>query len=402
MSVSFANAEAISVKTPDFISASGDAPFDPKLQFNRVIQPAGGKNKFPTRSIDSGSILKKLSSDKIEDLRKITLACSYTRSDLMMWDAIVNLTHIAGITSCIFLADSDYNPIESSRTVSSSQFLNFELPGARLRLNKVRVGDKVGIGIYSSIRRTSYVLMYDVVGTCVAQDPEHKNEERPSLIHGVNVELIKAYRFNVNGEGDCLTLRKDDDTDVAHTLQTFVSYLVGTVMDITNAYPWKAHFVPVQVSAWDRQEIEGRVKAQYASVEKTSYDEFEAACNNMYNDLREDKIRSTPKKDRRFVGKGKKPEAPVEKPKSPAVPMVEVITLNDTAEVLVKLHNPNDESTKFFRFDKISMVDSIITESFLANSDLEGENLVENTNVLSLDNSVFGEEALVRYFSVNF
>lgn len=402
MTVSFAQAEKTSVAAPKVVQNTNDAPFDPNLNFNRIIQPAGGKNKFPTRSIDSTAILKKLGGDKIDELMKITLACTYTRNDLMMWDAVANLVNSVGMTSCIFLASNDYNPIPSNRTVSSAPFLNFDLPGARLRLNKISVGDKVGIGIYNSLKRTSFVLLYEVMGTCVTQDPDERKEERPTLIHGINCELLKVYRLNENGEGDCLTIRKDDDTDVAHTLQTFVGYLLGTVMDITNAYPWKGHFVPTKVGAWDRDVIEARLKTEYSKVESSSYDSFEEACRDMYNGIRREKIDGAPRRDRRFPIKNKRPEIQVDRPKNPEVPVVEAVTLNDSDQVLIKLLNPNNGSESLFRFDKISMVDSIVTETFLSNADIEGTNLIDNSDILLLNSEVFGEEAIVRYFSVNF
>jgi hypothetical protein len=320
----------------------------------------------------------------------------------MMWDAVANLTNSVGMTSCIFLASNDYNPINSYRTVSSAPFLNFDLPGARLRLNKVNVGDKVGVGIYNCLKRISFVLIYEVMGTCVTQDPEERRDDRPTLIHGVNCELLKVYRLNENGEGDCLTVRKDDDTDVAHTLQTFVGYVLGTVMDITNAYPWRGHFIPTKVTEWNAEVIEQRIKTEYEGIEDSDYDVFEETCRDMYNSIRRNKIDSAPKRDRRFPVKGKRMETQDERPKNPDLPVVEVITLNESNRILVKLFNPNDNTEKLFSFDKLSMIDAVVTETFLANADLEGASLIDNNNILLLNKDVFGEEAVLRYFSVNF
>jgi len=400
--ISFADAQKTFVVTPK-VSTETEAPFDPRLNYNRIIQPAGGMNKFPTRSIDAGSILKKLEGDKISHLRKITLACSYTRTGLMMWDAHTNLMNIAGWTSCIFLADKDFNPVPRERTVSSSQFLNYEHAGARLRLNRVDIGDKIGIGIYNSVRRTSYILIYEVKSNTVAQDTNGAKGDRPMLIHGVNCELLQVYRFNEKGDGDRIDIGDISSLeDVSHTLQSFVGYLVNTVMDILNSYPWKAHFIPVNVNAWDRDAIEARISSEYTDVELGDYDAFEAACRSVYNEARAIKIASLRNKERAHGNKNKNTETTTERPKAPLVPTVEVITLNDTGMILAKLRDENNDNVYLFRFPKDSIADACVTETFLTNADLEGTLITENANVLNVTESVFGESATVRYFTANF
>lgn len=402
--ISFADAQKTVATVSAKVNDTTATAFDPSLKYNRVIQPAGGKNKFPTRSIDSGELLKQLDKENIDKVKRITLACSYNRDGLLMWDAHTNLMSIAGTASCIFLANSDFSPVGLERTVSSSQFLNYNLPGARLRLNKVLIGDKVGIGIYNRVKRTSFILIYEVKSNCVVQDTKDNRDERPTLIHGINCELLQVYRFNERGEGDLVSLQGIDE-DHDHTLQAFVSYLLNTVMDITNSYPWKAHFLPVNVKAWNRDELETRLGSEFTDVELTDYDTFEHACRSVYNEARASKIAALKRTDRRINTRGNKKQteaAPVEKPKNPSVPVVEITTLNDSGIILARLVDENTGSVELFKFEKNSMADVCVTESFLTNADIEGANLVENTNVLELTTTVFNEPAVTRYFTANF
>lgn len=409
--ISFANAKKVSFRTPQVNSAS-EAPYDPNLTYNRIIQPAGPKNKFPTRSIDSGSILKKIEGNKLRDLEKITLACSFTHKGLIMWDALTNLTSIAGTTSCIFLANSDYSPLEKGRIMTSSQFLNYSMPGARLQLNRVEVGDKIGIGIYNCVSHTSYVLIYEVSSKCVTQDTPRsdgkdssKRDERPTLIHGVNCDLQLAYSVDVTGDGDVVDNREEpEDSEI---LNAFVSYIVNTVMDITSAYPWKAHFLPISVSSWDREVIELRLKQEYEKVLPGTYEDFEDSCRDVYNEIRYNKIAANntnrqPKRQGRGQNKGKNEEAKTSAVKAPSVPTVEVVTLKESGTFLAKLTNEETGTVQLFRFSSESVGSKEITEKFLTNKDLEAVDASENTDVLTLSKDVFDEEATVRFFSANF
>jgi hypothetical protein len=173
-------------------------------------------------------------------------------------------------------------------------------------------------------------------------------------------------------------------------------------MDITNSYPWKAHFLPMNVVSWDRDKLETALSTEFSEVDLTDYDTFEQACRSVYNEARTSKIVASRNNDRRHNTRNRKPEPTTEKPKGPTVPVLNVTTLMDSGIVLAKILDYNTDTIQLFKFEKNSMADVCVTESYLTNADLEGTNIVENSNILKLSDSVFGEEAVTRFFTANF
>lgn len=385
--ISFADAQKIKIGNVPTIKMM-DVPFNSNLMFNRIIHTGTGRAKEPIRSVNSASILRNLENDKISTLLKISLACSMHKEGLTMWDVLFNLTDRCGFNSCVFVADKEFNPLPRNRVLSSSHFMNYAYPNVRLHLNKIEVGDKIGIGIFNATKRTTYVLIYDTVGTCLARDPDVAKNKDYKVIHAMNCQLEKIYRFDKNGNGDLITLIENDDGDPKH----FVERIFNAAMDIENAYSWKPHFLPESVLGWDREGLESNLTTLMESTLPSSYEDFEDACRDAYNNGRA---------LRHAALDESKDSADRKSTKKVLTPLVQVATLGN-GTVIASLLDRNTNEMQSFRFPLETVGKSSATEKFLLNQDIESWMLGESTDILVLSENLFGKDSIVRFLNVNF
>lgn len=367
-----------------------DLPYDDKLNFNRVISRPEGAPADIIYSINPNAILRKLTRDELGALVNITLGCRPTRNGVGMWDTLFNLVSREALTGCVFLAKADYTPVGQDRVVVASQFLNFSMAVTRVHLNRVETGDKIGIGIYDVQSHLSYVLLYDVTGNCMVSSPDStSNEEgRPIMIPAINCRLEQLYRVGANGEADVVDVEEREDNSVATA--PFIQHIVDAVSHVPSAFPWKPHFLPQSVKAFDREALETDILARLETADEASYDVFEEACRGLYEAARARKPSRTRRDGQRRP-----------KNQGPKIPIIQVASLS-SGSVLVQFPDNNGTAGKTYRFDKDSVGRAAVTERFLLNQDLDGKDLSEVSNILVLSEDKFGPNGIVRYLTVNY
>lgn len=396
--ISFSNAQKTSVAT-NFFGSTTISPFDNNLTFDRVIQEKRDRNNPRIHSINSNAILRKLMRDELDSLLKITLVCNSTLDGLVMWDTLFNQTIQTGMMSCVFLADTDFSPIPQKQVVRDSSFLNYAMAHTRLALNRIYVGNKVGIGIYDVASKTVYTLLYEIMSECMVQVGNCADELGQSpLSHAINLELLQICRLNTDGEGDRIDVREDLET--TEVQEAFVGCLVNSAMDIMNAWSWKPHFLPEKVSSWDRLTIESLVEVEAENTDVSDYDDFEEACRNVYNMGR--KLRINRERDTPAPANGKKGSGNNNNTPRPLTPVIKVTTIAGNEMLVVKLFDRNSQAEQTFKFSKDSLGKSAFAERFLLNKDLEVADISDVSGVMVLSSDRFGTNSFVRYLTVNF
>ena len=372
--------------------------YNPELTFNRIIEQKSGDPLSIIYSIDSQAFLKELREDNLSSLFKITLACRQTRLGASMWDALFNDSQQSAtpLTSCVFLAQNNYSPIPQDRVMYTSNFLNFNMPITRSHLNHVTTGDRIGIAIYDKAQDKVYVLLYIVEDFGVAKNTSLDNQ----LIVTVPAANIKLeHALLLDHEGNLIIHAMEEDNQFDETVaKPFVEWLIDTVDEIGEGFPWKPHFLPFIPREYRRTEIEEWITQQEDHALTVSYDEFEQVCKKAYRRLREPR-RNGP---RLRPGARERDEQPRQEKKTALKPpVIEVATLTDHYLIRFKLGNAGDDTT--YRVECADLGKRIHVETFLSNKDLEHVMIDESSRVMPLSPGKFGtDKAYLRYFSLSF
>lgn len=358
-------------------------PYDPNLKFNRLLEQKNQDLKKATFSIDPVAMLKTLEKDRLNDLAKLTFAARPTpRENVGLWDVLFNYRSYQGLTACIMTAKADYTPIPQDRVAFVSKFLNPEMSTSRIHLNQLVKGDRIGIAISNLITNDTYVLLY-VVDEFTAVKYEKPGKESSALLPSVNVSLHHVIKINHEGHGS-LTDLGDHVTYDQNQAQPFVEWLFHAVCDITNAYPWKPHFLPLPLVQKNPQLLESSLLADIEQAQSLSYDDFLTMSKTYYYKAKE-------------LNKQKRRD---DKDKDASLPIVQVLSYQNY--FIVKYDYQYDPQATPYRLEREDLGRYLLTEAYLINSDIGHFLIRESDKILQLSPDKFGENAYLRLFSVNF
>lgn len=372
-------------------------PYDSTLRFNRIVERKDNDPTATIYSIDPNAFLKALEHDRLPELFKITLAARPARNGVGIWDTLFNSAPNQGMTGCILLANNDYQPIGQNRVVITSKFLNFSMRVSRVALNQVETGDRIGIAINDIAKGLIYILLYVIEDVCTIPSPEKDDEDRPSLLSAVNVKMEHALRVNYDGSNTLVNMEEGTvyDQDKA---QVFVQWLINVVGDVPSSYPFKPHFLPVNLPAVKRTELEARLQEDVARATPISYQDIEALSREAYQRAKPLKT-NNPQKGNQQNGNTRRRPAARPRPGN-ELPIVEVVTTSEY--VYLKLDDKSNPDNQIYRLDRHDVLDQSVTETFLNNKDLANVLISESNRVFELSDAVFGEGSYLRYFTLNF
>ncbi len=382
--ISFSQSKPTTINKTTSVSLAD--PYDKNLSLTKVINHREDRPDETIRSINPQLILRYINEENFEKLTKITLPCKPVRSTLGLWDVMYNLVNIEGLMSCIFLADKNCAAIAHSRVVYYSQFLDFSMPTSRVHLNTVEVGDHIGIGICDIRKRMTYALIYRIVDKTTATDFATED----GLVMAINADLIQVYRVDNTGAADVIDVQ--ETTVDPDNISIFVDWVVNASNDIPSAYPYKPHFIPVNMT-FDRKEIEQRVVKQLEEFEPITFDGFEDICRGLYRQVFLTKRKSSVRRD----GKGKEKS----KPTTLYPPVVEIVT-KDNVHFYAKIDRKGNPGQCQYMFTKESIGNNAIREYFLINKDLEDKIAPGGPGLMMLSEDIFGPGATLRYFTINY
>lgn len=371
-------------------------PYDSSLLFNKIVDP--GKNADPTSaiySIDAAKILKVLEADNIDQLFQITLACRPTRNGVGMWDTLHNSTNRQSMNACVFAAASDYTPLSQDRVAVISHHLNYAMLISRIQLNQLSVGDKVGISINDISKGLVYILLYTIDTMVNVTSTSTNDNDRSHLIPGVNLTMNHALRIDDESNVTVVDMQEDQEFDNAKTTP-FVQWLVDTVYNIVDAYPWKPHFLPYVVNSLDREVIEARLIKDKAEAKEISYSEFQELCRSIYRKSK-GRVVTVGNNIRKRPG-AKDSNAP--RKTQTKLPVVEVATIGET--YYAKFDGIDDRTGTTYAISVDGLEKHKVVETFFTNNDLIGINVIESSKVMPLSPGEFGENSYLRYFTLNF
>lgn len=361
-------------------------PYDPNLKYNRLLEQRNQDLKKATFSIDPVQILKTLEKDRLQDLEKLTFAARPTpRENVGLWDVLFNYRSYQGLTACIMTAKANYKPISQERVAFVSRFLNPEMSTSRIHLNQLVKGDRIGVAINNLITNDTYVLLY-VVDDFTAVRYERPGKDHSTLLPAVNVSLHHVIKINQEGQGS-LTDMNDHVVYESEKAQPFVEWLFHAVCDITNAYPWKPHFLPLPLIQKDKEALEANLLKDLESAETLSYDSFLSLSKNYYYKAKE-------------LNKRKQSKDQKNTEQDQNLPIVQVISRSD--HLVVKFDYLYDPEAKSYFITKEDLGRYLETEIYLTNKDLENILVQESDKLIVLSSDKFGENTYLRYFSVNF
>lgn len=405
---SFAQARSTNFSLAHQPASQNDSPFDPSLRFNRVVRPNEDDPSAVIYSIDPSSMLSRIEEDDLDALTSITLICKPARRGVSMWDTLFNTANRESISACVLAARHDYQPLGQERIVTAQPFLNFSMPVSRVHLNRVDVGDTVGVGIYDIAKQVTYVLLYRIESTCVVPMPSVRGkplmskEGRPAVTPGVNCTLDHIIRVHSDGEANMLDMSSvvyDEEK-----AKPFVEHIANAVYDIPVAFPFKPHFTPADTAGFERSKIENRIGRAIPTAKECRYEDFEAQCRQVYQNAREtntENHRSQNQGDRRAPASREKPLPRRNDVQKVSPPWIEVATLGDYFVVL--FDGRSRAEYPVMKFHKNTIGKEAITETFLSNNDLHGVDLGECPKIMLLrKNEAFGDDGFVRYLQMNF
>lgn len=285
---SFSNGSAVSfdLKTP--VTAYDEA-YDNTMNFNRYIK----RDDNPYNriySIDSKMFLRKLSQDNIEHIKKISLVARVDRTGggggFALWDVIFDQAAKIDVNACVFIADSNFRSLDLRRVITKTNYRDRNHSTFRSHLNRVEAGDYVGIGIFDARSVITYVLIYQVDGSCyIRNKSELDSDNRPVSLPGFNCSLASAYRLDEMGAGTSISYMDDDD--LVEASKPFVAHLADCAMETSEAFPWKPHFVPTTLGTISFEEIvEGFNTVN--GTELNRWEDVDRLCRNIYEDLGHD------------------------------------------------------------------------------------------------------------------
>jgi hypothetical protein len=336
----------------------------------------------PLYLIDPRKILKALERDDLPSLHKLTLLGTSDRNDAhCMWDSLFNQTARHHLSACIFSASPDYSPLPQSRVSFRSTFLDYTKGQSRIHLNQIREGDRIGISIDNATTQVTYVLLYVVEDLCHVAHKPPEGDSVSVMIPAFNVVLEQVMDIRST---ETLTVSMDRDKPFnQEAAQPFIQRLYDATYDITEAYPWKPHFLPVALGRIDKETILQRLRTEYANATEIGYAEFEALCRKCYN-LAASQLRGQD---------GSRP-----KDQARNLPMVEVFTSEDRVYAKFEMElSPVAGTVSFPRsdLDRVSIV-----EKHLANKDINFSFILDDLSVFCFKEN--DADWHLRYFRLNF
>jgi hypothetical protein len=374
-----------------------DLPFDMELGFNAIVGSWDKNLETNLYSINPVAVLDKLEKDELVDLASLTLGCQIRKDTACVWDVVFNALRRDHLVSCVFVADENYEPLKGNRVLTHSQFLDQERHISRLQENMVDKGSRIGVSIYNENNQKTFVLLYTVVGHCLAYHIQLKPDDRKVKTSALNCTLDHVYVI----EADDSASRLDVDEAITpnNNAHTFVEWMVNCVNDTRTVFPWKPHFLPATHRAYNSEQI---LKTRDAAIEnavETTYDEFEDIVRIVYNKIRLKRIGALSRtrsnaKDTAVDNKTTRVQNTFE------VPEIEVIDLGDTNRLYVRIIDHNNN--RGYIFDKPTDKKTTLVERFLLNKDLENKILTEVTGIFVMSD-VSGEKPyILRTLTANF
>ena len=366
-------------------------PYDGQATFNRVIHTYGNNPQDNVYSIDTVKFLRALNQDRLNKLLNITLITrpdQYGDTAAAMWDVIFNTAKSLGLNACIFLADKDYRPITTHRVVVAAQYLNYSLPITRLHLNKIRVGDMIGIGMVDISSNTQYILLYRIDEECFVS----KSLTSGSItMSAINCQLHHAVTIDTLAAASCVNV--DDFVYDSETMGPFVEHISNVLDDMPSAFPWKPHFLPVVPDKFDVSSIIEHLKT--VDVVEAAYVDFENTCRAAYQAAKMQHMMRP--KDPEAAGDRRKSR---NKTKAPAhvmykLPIVHVY--KDATYLIALIDIDFNDNYKGFKIPLSDIPNEGISETYLVGADLVDIDITNIPSVVALDS-----ETWFRYLSVNF
>jgi hypothetical protein len=369
--------------------------YDSNLTFNRIIEQKQNDAQSIVYSIDSKAMLEELRKENLDALYKITLACRQSRAGNSAWDVLFNEVQLRGNAACIFFTRHDYSPIPQDRIIYASNFLNFSMPITRSHLNHVITGDRFGISINDVTTGNVYVLLYLVEEFGTTIKIGHPDEPG-LLIPGMNVKLEHALLLNHEGELIISSMEEGAEFN-EEKAKPFVEWLIDTVDDIGEGFPWKPHFLPFIPRSYKRSLLEDRLLSQKEVAVDVSFDEFEEVCRSAYRRVRDSRRNSAP----RLRPGARNDQRPHQDNKVDAKPpVVEIFTYNGDYYAHFALGCPTNDT--MYRIPQDSLGKKVSVETFFSNKDLENILIEESSKVLVLSPDRFGDQSYYRLFSLSF
>jgi hypothetical protein len=389
-------------------------PYDANFTYHRLAQAGGdrpkrdkpGKNnnnaqqapRMPIYLIDPQALLRVLQEDNLPNLHKLTLLGSPGRNGVhAMWDVLFNMTSRNGLSACIYTATDKFEPIPRSRVSYCSNFLDYSMSSSRIQLSQIESGDRIGIALNDVINGVTYILLSVIDGLTNVLNKDGTGEDRHALIPAVNITVEQILRIDDTG-----TMTVDMDPDNIHDHQNaapFVQRLYDSVYDITEAYPWKPHFVTIiPQGGINVAEVNARIQDQFQNPTVVSYQQFEDLCRQAYQ-LAYNFGRGS------VAGGGirKRPAA-----RNQQLPKIEVVTTNTKVYIAFEDNfNPltaagfDPMKTSVIELDKIDDLSKIrIIEPHLCNADVNPAFILEDSTIFHVKYN--DEKAVLRYFELNF
>ena len=368
------------------------APYEPTLRFNEVIDRSRTDTKDITYSINPEEILKVIEKDELNALYQITLGGKSARDGTGLWDVLFNASVKKSLTACLFTAQADFTPIPRHRVPFTSSYLNYTMYVSRLHLNQIILGDRLGIAIRDMRTRMQYVLLYVVDSFCWTNASVPTSEERGGMIPSINIRMEHAVRIDTQGRTTLVDMEEGVEYD-AERANPFVSRLVNGVNQIVDAYPWKPHYVVRTMPSVKRKDLETRFAERSAEATPISYEEFDKISRKAYQEA---KVRHKNNPNR---GKPRGARSPQNR-REIELPTVEIF--QQEGRFYATFDDASDPTGTMYQVDFSDAGSALKAETFLTGDDLLNvPNLKENNTVMLLSPQ-FGENATLRYFTLNF
>lgn len=391
-------------------------PYDDSLNMNRKIIY---NREDPTQdiySIDAQQFLHKLKRDDFSGLEQITLVTGRdwrTKKDLALWDVWFNNIPKRPFNAVVMTASQSYGALEQDMIISSSPYLDYTKHTSRVHLNKISENDIVSIGIYDSGSYLTYVMIYQIVSMCNVINPKDNNNVS---LPAVNLNLLRAHQIDSVGNAKTVELNDDKYSDNETGL---VEWVFNSVNNITEAYPWKPHFLPFTPNSFVGGDIEDRFKRLsfvldnqgldarildaerrsigHMSIQDGTYDDFVDLCRAAYTEAKthydNEKQVKLPRDRTKDRDKTRKPKPVVN------LPLAHIYKYGDTITGSIMVQG----LYYAVRFPTESIGSRFGVETYLSNQDLVMSTIMDNNSVLLLSpNLVENHDVVFRYLTVNF
>jgi hypothetical protein len=373
-------------------------PYDTALKLNRKIIYSREDPTADIYSIDAFAFLQLLTRDKFEELSRITLAVRpdwNNKSDIAVWDVWFNNIPTRPFNAVVMTASENYSPLTTSRVITASPFLDYTKKVSRVHLNRIENNEIIGIGIYDSTNEYTYVLIYQIDGKC---EVDVTNEGKVTSVPCVNLNLLRAHRIDDQGSANTVDIGDDQYSD---NESPFVEHIFNSVNEVTEAYPWKPHFLPFTPKSFNTQAIEDQLNSIYSEINNDEnpfaiegrYEDFEEFCRLAYKEAKvaydnQKDVPTEQSKDKRKNYRKPRREA--------KLPIALVYKIDEYYVGSVAI----GDIVRSVKFHENTLGNRKIVETYLTNSDVNMNTIMDNSQVLSLILS--RTEAVFRYLTINF